>query len=496
MLKLENITYRYANASHPALLNVNLEIAPGESVCIMGANGSGKSTLAKLIAGIVKSQQGRITIRADQNAPIPVGLLFQNPDNQMVAVTVEKEIAFALENLGVSQSEMGKRIQNILKRFSIGHLRRRLTAELSVGEKQRVALAALLVCNPPVLVLDEPDSFLDKKGKELFRKQMDLIKSQHPELTVIEITQYPEVARGHGRLIVLLSGRIAADNHPDAILENKIFCLKSGIDFDNRGSRQIEFPEEWQQRIMSKSENISKIQLERVDFTYVGGENPAIRHFSGEINIQEITAIVGPSGSGKSTLAMLLCGILEPDFGEIRVIDQSGRVRGKQRINGKITAVLQQPERQFFLHNCEQEVEFGPRNFGQSLHRKELQNFFKMVGLPFDQFFERDPFTLSLGEKRRLGFAAVLSVFPNFIVFDEPTCALDREGVGRFISLARALNGAGMGVVIISHDEEIIKTLADKIIALDDLGNFWTVPPEEYFQNSYVTPEQRPINHA
>jgi len=178
----------------------------------------------------------------------------------------------------------------------------------------------------------------------------------------------------------------------------------------------------------------------------------------------------------------LMCGIIEPDAGDIRRFDENGLTIDKKIIRGQITAALQQPERQFFLHTCEQEVEFGPRNLGQAISRKSVQSFFRVVGLSFEQFFERDPFTLSLGEKRRLAFASILSMLPKFIIFDEPTCALDREGVGRFILLARALNEAGVGVVIISHDDEIIKTLADKIIALDGRGNFWIMPKEKYFE--------------
>ncbi len=482
MLKLENITYRYTDSPQPALLNVSLEVSAGEAVCVMGANGSGKSTFAKLAAGLIKTQQGRVSVGVDKNVPIPVGLLFQNPDNQMVAVTVEKEIAFALENLGISQIEMEKRIRGILKKFSIEHLRRRLTAELSVGEKQRVALAALLVCNPPVLVLDEPDSFLDSEGKALFRQQLELIKSRSPDLTIIEITQYPQVAFEYERLIVFQDGRVAADGPAAAILQNKSFSLKCGIEFDIAASRKLELPEEWNLQKKRNGKAISRISLERVNFAYPGSDKFVLQRFTGELNSHDITAITGPSGSGKSTLGMLLCGIITPDSGDVRFLNENGRTLDKRILEGEITAVLQQPERQFFLHSCEEEVEFGPRNFGRAIPRRAVQSFFRLVGLPFEQFFERDPFTLSLGEKRRLAFASILSMSPKFIIFDEPTCALDREGVGRFILLARALNEHGVGVVIISHDEEIIKALAAKIIVLDGRGNFWIMPREKYFE--------------
>ncbi|MGH8015112.1 MAG: ABC transporter ATP-binding protein [Candidatus Zixiibacteriota bacterium] len=484
MIRLENITYRYSGDSPPALLNVNLEFAPGESVCVMGANGSGKSTFARLVAGLLKTQQGRMSVNVGKNVPIPVGLLFQNPDNQMVAVTVQKEIAFALENLGVSQPDMEKRINRILLDFSIEHLRRRMTSELSVGEKQKVALAALFVFNPPVLVLDEPDSFLDKAGRELFRRQLEKIKDKTPELIIIEITQYPQVARQYERLIVFHNGRVAADRSPAEILQNKSFCLNCGIEFDFTPAKEIEMPQLSELSNGNNSNRLEKIIFERVSYSYPGSGQNAVSNFSGVINRNEITAIVGPSASGKSTLSMLMCGINEPDSGQIRWVGQNSREMNGKAIRGQITAALQQPERQFFLSTCEQEVEFGPRNFGRTISRRAIQGLFKMSGLSFEQFYKRDPFTLSLGEKRRLAFASVLSIFPGFIVFDEPTCSLDREGVGRFILMAQGLKKAGAGVVFISHDDEIIKALADKIILLDGKGNFWSMTGEAYFQET------------
>ncbi len=489
MVRLENATFRYPGDFPPALLNVSLEIGEGEAVCVMGANGSGKSTFAKLVAGLIKTQQGRLTLGAAKNTPIPVGLLFQNPDNQMVAVTVEKEIAFALENLGVGLEKMDSMVQSTLKRLSIEHLRKRLTAELSVGEKQRVALAALLISHPPILVLDEPDSFLDQSGKELFRKQIFLLKEHDPKLTVIEITQFPAVAVECERLIIFQNGRIAADGDPAGIFLNKSQCIKWGIEWDKLSGYQWELPGEWSSPHKIKTTTISKISLDRVNYKYPGNGKLVLQNFSGEINNAGITALVGPSGSGKSTLAMLLCGILEADSGRINWIDHRGREIEKNNVKGKITAALQQPERQFFMQTCLQEVEFGPKNFGYSFSRKTIQDFFKMTGLPFEQFFGRDPFTLSLGEKRRLAFGSNLSLLPGFIIFDEPTCALDREGVGRFILLAKALSKAGAGVVIISHDEEIVRALADKIIALDDIGNYRFVTRERYFEKDSQKPK-------
>lgn len=491
MIRLENVTFRYNDSLPPALLSVSLEIKQGESVCVMGANGSGKSTFAKLVAGLIKNQQGRFAVQAESSTALPVGLLFQNPDNQMVALTVEKEIAFALENQGANQSEMERRIANVLHKLSISHLCNRLTTELSVGEKQRVALAAVLVSEPSILVLDEPDSYLDKDGKLLFRQLLNKLKEHDPELTIIEITQYPDVARSYERLILFHQGRVAADSTPTEILNNKNLGVKYGTEFSGVNDRQLVvsgYEEKNRERLPTR---ITRITMDRVSFAYPGGEDEVIKHFSSEFNASEITAIVGPSGCGKSTLGMLLCGINQTDEGSIKYSTESGGIFSADKQNGNITASVQQPERQFFLHTAQQEVEFAPQNFNRPVTINSVKEFFNLVGLSYEQFNQRDPFTLSLGEKRRLAFAAVLSILPDFIIFDEPTCALDQEGVGRFISLARVLKKVGAGVILISHDDDIVKILADKVIALDSKRNFWVMSKDDYMSSE--SPKQAAI---
>ena len=229
MISFRNVTFCYDSGGAPALRDLNLEIRAGESVCIMGANGCGKSTLARILAGLLEVSQGEFELNGVADRPIPVGLLFQNPDNQMVAVTVEKEIAFALENLAVPFEEMDRRVAATLERFGIEHLRTRLTSELSGGEKQRVALASVMICMPPVLVLDEPDSFLDAQGRAALRQEEEQIRRENPDMILVRITQYPSVAKRYQRLIVLDRGQVAADGSPPQILADRSFRHKTGL---------------------------------------------------------------------------------------------------------------------------------------------------------------------------------------------------------------------------------------------------------------------------
>lgn len=482
MIRLDNVTYRYRNEDRPVLKDLNLAVKAGETVSVMGANGSGKSTLAKVLAGLIEVDRGRIRVETDEDAPLPVGILFQNPDNQMVSVTVEKEIAFALENLGVSQEKMEAMITDTLERFSIGHLRERLNSELSGGEKQRVALAAVMVCSPPILVLDEPDSFLDESGKAILMRQLLNLRRTNPAMIQIHITQYPGIARNYSRLIVLDQGEVVADASPREIFNQKDFCLRTGLLFSGEADRQVLVPAKTNGYSPIQTDGPHTLVLDKACFSY-NENHPVLKNISFQMRRSEIMGVVGPTGSGKSSLGLLLCGLLKPSSGMIKYLDGRKREIAPDRLVGHVSAVFQQPERQFFLPTCAEEISFGPRNVGHPLSDGDIDSQLAMVGLDPGTFTSKDPFTLSGGEKRRLAFAAVLSMRPQFVVFDEPTCGLDQEGVGRFITLVQLLKDQGMGITIISHDGGVIKGLADRILHLrSDLS--WTERTNKEFFTS------------
>jgi len=546
MITLDRITYGYTKQS-PVLKDLSLSIVAGESICIMGANGCGKSTLARIIAGLTAPQSGSVLINIDRPptdkpngiAARPVGILFQNPDNQMVAVTVDKEIAFALENAAVPMSQMETAVTETLEQVGIGHLRHRLTTELSGGEKQRVALAAVMVSEPPIIVLDEPDSFLDEAGKRLLTDALARMHASDPQLVEIRITQYVHVARQYKRLVVMYEGGIAVDGDPNRILADHKSCEQVGLRYsDSVGQNPLRFcrseADERNRQDQKRSCPTNLICLSGISFGYAAGA-PIINDLSLEWRRGETIGLVGPSGSGKSTLGALLCGLVKPTGGKIEFLDGGGTpIRVTKP--GTVIGAFQQPERQFFLPTCAEEVAFGPKNFGVVLSDDEIAGYLNLVGLgdnrsvdmetssrgvnplsagerrrdlpapneadrlrrpreagsrndgPSDTlsselnvFFGRDPFSLSMGEKRRLAFAAILSMNPAFVVFDEPTCGLDPEGVGRFVLLSKALHEQKVGQIIISHDGDLIKALCDRVVYLRGDGKAEEVGIEDFF---------------
>ena len=490
MIELTNVTYSYPRQQRPALNHLSLSIKEGESVCIMGANGCGKSTLALMLAGLFQPQGGCLEINDPSQAVLPVGLLFQNPDNQMVAVTVEKEVAFALENLGTPPDEMDRRIAETLERFRITHLRRRLTSELSGGEKQRVALASVMVLRPPILVLDEPDSFLDQFGKTFLAEELSRLKKDMPTLTEIRITQYPQMAKQYERLIVMQDGSVVADGNSSEILADDELCLRTSLRCSPPPDAAFlsVTPD-----LTPVDEALRHISAHRLRFGYPG-EPPLIHDLNLTLKAGEILGLVGPSGSGKSSLAQLLCGLLKPTAGEIALTDADGVVLSGKQIQGGVTALFQQPERQFFLSTCAEEIAFGPANLGHDLTRAEIDAMFTLVGLDVEAFRGRDPITLSGGEKRRLAFAAVLSMRSRFVLFDEPTCGLDQEGVGRFLRLCRHLKKQDVGMLVVTHDGDIIYDLADRVLTLSDGGIARLRTRTQFFANPQLAEVVSPLS--
>lgn len=482
MVKLENVTYWYRDDSAMVLRNLSLEIAPGEAVCLMGRNGSGKSTLARLIAGLVEPKRGTILVNGhavvgDEHDP-EVGILFQNPDNQMIATLVEKEIAFALENQAVAQARMEEAVARIAERFGIAHLLTRMTGELSGGEKQRVALASTMIQRPSVLILDEPDAFLDEAGRRILKHELDQIHNLNSKLTEIRITQDPSVAGDYPRLVVIDHGEIIADDSPDRIMAKADVVHRAALSFrvfDNRG---LELPI----AVHASGDRLSVVQtkLERVGFAYPRAQS-GLGEFDLGLESGEILGLVGPTGAGKSTLGLLMCGLIKPTSGKIHYLDGRGEAVVADSLRGQVAALLQQPERQFFLDTCAKEIAFGPANLGRGLAEDEIEGFLLMVGLDPRKFAERDPFTLSAGEKRRLAFAAVLSMTPSVVVFDEPTAGLDQEGVARFLQLSAALKARGVAQLVISHDGDVVRQLADRVLYLKSGDQLLQLSPAEFF---------------
>jgi energy-coupling factor transport system ATP-binding protein len=559
MIELRNVAYRYKlndKRSILALDDINLTFEKGKSVAIIGSNGSGKTTLARLLNALILPTDGKVVVDGldtqDKDSQkmirLKVGMVFQNPDNQLISTSVEREIAFGLENLALPYEEMGKRVRWALYFFHLLEYRNHPPHKLSGGEKQRVALASVLSMQPEYLVLDEPTSLLDPKGKREVLSQVQRLSKQK-NVTVIHITQFPEEAIIADRVLVMHKGRIVLDGSPKDVFKQKEKLKEIGLkpplaielasELAQRGvipsddyltmddvaekftlnikkdtkkpakkTNQINFKfahphsslktsAHNSEKFESLSPNSSfQILVENLSFVYNQGL-PTKRKALDNINLQiekgDFVGLVGPTGSGKTTLVQHLNALLFPTSGRVILdgVDLSAGSKGKgksvelKKIRQKVGLVFQFPEIQLFEDAVYDDIAFGPKNLGltEEQIKERVQSSMFKVGLDFDEFASRSPFSLSGGEQRKVAIAGILAQDPEILILDEPTCGLDSKSIEEIKKLLKDLNSNGVTIILISHNMDLIAELAQKIILLDQGQVVLFCRKEDFFKD-------------
>lgn len=500
---LSHVTLRYERGP-AALDDVSLEVAHGERVCVLGANGSGKSTLASVVCGLLAPDEGTVALVGEhvlgaggvdfdayRRARRRIGLVFQNPDDQIVTSIVQDDVAFGPENLGVAPEEIGTRVTRELHRVALDDYALADPSKLSGGQKQRVAIAGALAMEPDVLVLDEPGALLDVRGRRSIMHVMD--KLHQAGTTVVHITHFMEEAFAADRVIVMDHGRIVLEGTPDDVFSHadelvglgleKPFAARLSEHLRNRG---VDVPwtcedADLQASIIQALGNAGKPAATRVappatakprnapdtpdtpaitcrDVTYsYGGEatRPALDGVSFSVARGESAAIVGQTGSGKSTLLRLLCALEVPDAGHVLVdgIDTAPK-RNRRLLHGHIGYVMQHPERQLFAETVGKDVAYGPRNLGLSADEVErrCRHALELVGLAGRE--DVSPFDLSGGQKRLCAIAGILAMEPDTLVLDEPTAGLDPRGRADLRRILADIHAHGVTILQVTHSME------------------------------------------
>jgi energy-coupling factor transport system ATP-binding protein len=507
MIRLHEVRFAYPGGL-PALRGIALTIAPGEHVAVVGTNGSGKTTLARCLNGLLTPQQGTVEVdELDTARPehLPrlrelVGMVFQNPDDQLVATSVETEIAFGLENLGVPLAAMRERVDAALREFDLEAYRRHPPHQLSGGQKQRVAVAATMVLRPRYLVLDEPTSLLDPRSRTRVLALLHDLPARFGT-ALVHITQSPEEAAQAERVVVLHQGRVHADA-PPAVLFARPEALESiglGLPFaaalhQALQRRGVELPlpdgraptEELLRRQLrgraarwpegprsgaAPAAGPAKLATRDLSYTYDRGlptQQPGLDAVSIDVPAGRVMAVLGTSGAGKSTLAQHLNGLLRPDRGSVLLDGTDIRQQALPRVRQRVGLVFQFPELQLFAETVAADVAYGPANLGWPADRvaASVRQALEAVGLPPDRFGARSPLQLSGGEKRRAALAGILAMEPEVLVLDEPTVGLDPGATRAMLAVFARLVGSGKTLVLITHDMDVVADLADEVVVL------------------------------
>ena len=509
MISIEDLTFTYSGSDHPALKNISLKIGEGEFVLVTGPSGGGKSSLGRCLNGLIPhfyggQIYGRVLVsgldthnHSTKELAGKVGFVFQDPENQLVSLDVEREIAFGLENLAFPRDLIAKRVEESLDALGIASLRCRQLSELSGGEKQKVGIASVLALHPSILILDEPTSELDPKGAE---EVLSVITRLNDELglTVILIEhRLDRVLQYADRLIVLNEGMVAIDGGVRDVMTKRYPELsRIGIgvppvirliqELRGRGVGIDEVPLTVKEgrtiirRVLESAPPVRDtdggngqvvtrplVSVERLGYTYPGGLS-ALKNISLKIGGSEFITIMGRNASGKTTLAKHFNRLLIPTKGRIMVGGLDTREATIAEMARQVGFVFQNPNDHLFADTVYEEVSFTLKNLGSSREEIELRTAEVLERFELSEYRSQYPRSLSGGEKQRVALASVLVTNPKLLILDEPTRGMDYRLKSQLMRFLNEYRAEGNTVILITHDVEIVAEYADRIILLSE----------------------------
>lgn len=519
IIKTENLCFDYILRDDDgkiieqstALRNINLSVPEGQFLAVLGHNGCGKSTLAKHFNAILTPTSGKVTVdgidTADEDRLFDirqtVGMVFQNPDNQLVATIVEEDVAFAPENLGVPPEEIRVRVDDALKQVDMYEFREHAPHQLSGGQKQRIAIAGIIAMQPRCIVMDEPTAMLDPKGRREVMKTIKRLNREHG-ITVILITHYMDEAAQADRVVVMDNGSVLMDDVPRNIFARADELRAVGLDVPQvtelcgmlrkKGiniSKEIIFEDECAAAIgmlplnrktadMTKTVAVKLVgsgeeaaRLENLTYKYSIGtpfEKTAVDNVDLTVNKSEFVGIIGHTGSGKSTLIQHLNGLVKPTSGLVFIDGKDiwGKDVNIRDIRFKVGIVFQYSEHQLFEETVAKDISYGPKNMGLAGGELDARVKSAAESMGISHLLEKSPFELSGGQQRRVALAGVLAMDPEVLILDEPAAGLDPKGRDKILSLIKRYHEqSGKTVLLVSHSMEDIVKFATKVLVMN-----------------------------
>lgn len=551
IIELRDVSFSYGEGARAALDHVSLSISEGDFVGVIGPSGAGKSTLAAVMSGAIPHHftgqlYGATLINGKDTCEVTltdisriVGSVLQDIDAQMVASVVEDEMLFGLENFGVPHDQIEERISQTLATVGISDLREREIATLSGGQKQKVAIAAILALAPRVLVLDEPTAALDPASStlvfETLRKANELAG-----VTIVVIEQKVALLSKYcGRVLVMNEGALAFDGEPHEVFSHASELRSMGVD-SPRVARMANslaqhgviaagsvpclnvaeakelvadlvaghVPTPGEKDVAAAARAGSRhvptarphaegaepvVELSGVNFSYPNG-GASVNDLEMRVYPGELVGIVGQNGAGKTTLTKLLNGLLRPSFGSVRIAGMDTHDVPTSAIAARCATLFQNPDRQICKDTVLEEVAFGLTLHGVADQeaRRRAAAAAERFGLPLDE----SPFSLSRGQRQMVALASVVVLDPEVVLLDEPTSGLDYRECMTVMETVREMAERGCAVIMVCHDMEVVSDFAERLVVMANGRILARGVAEEVFANeelmrsAYVEPPQ------
>jgi len=533
-IELNQVSYSYPNSVEPSLKNVTLVVEKGKFVVLMGSSGAGKTTLSLCLNGLIPQLlEGKLTGQVSvagkdvgktsvQSMSKVLGLVLQDPETQIIGRIVEEDTAFGPRNVLIPLNKIKQRVNLALEKVRLKGYQQRLTEALSGGEKQRLAIAGVLVMEPDILVLDEPTSELDPLGRlEIYETLDDLRREK--DLTILLVDHSSEeVIKKADEVVVLNEGEVVWKGVPSDLFRNILLLRKFGIKpipvsligwhfFEKGWISFAEIPldtssaEDLIRRLLpefgrwheqphgqiknrlqqQRSKKSVAVQVSHLIYEYNPGE-PALRGMNMTIEEGQFVALIGQNGAGKTTLAKHFNGLLKPTCGEVIVEGMNTLHYDTSDLSKTIGYVFQNPDHQIFSATVEKELEFGLKNAnykGKDI-KDRVDEVLQYTGL--EKFRSVHPFSLGKGERQMIAVASILVLKPKLLIIDEPTTGSDWAGVQTMMALIKKLHAAGTTIIMITHDMDLVAQYAQRVIVLKDGDILLDGTPQEVFSHDQM----------